>query len=76
MIHYPITKFEKWILRRIFKRIVVQSEFHMLNIIEVNKIMREEVQIQFSEDNTFTTDDFLLDCLDATQHKPRSYYAK
>ena len=60
--NYAITKFEKWILKRIAKRIVIQSHLHEKNVIEYYKIINDACNDEFTEDNRITLDSFLEDC--------------
>lgn len=62
-----LSKFEKWILHRIFKRAVIQSCSHKCNITEIYAIMHDECELQFKEDNTPTLDSFLHECFDSSQ---------
>jgi hypothetical protein len=62
VMNYSITKFEKWILRRICRRLVIQSHEHKNNIKTYYKLMYEEANHQFTEDNKPTLDGFLSDC--------------
>ncbi len=59
-----ITKFEKWILRKIAKRIVIQSGYHRLNIIEYYTVITDATEMQFTEDNRVTLNHFLTECHD------------
>ena len=63
---YQITRFERWMLKRIFKRIVIQSEHHQNNITETFQMMRDACNEQFTEDNAPTMDAFMLDCIEPT----------
>lgn len=66
MKYYKMTWFERWMLKRIFKRIVIQSHEHKNNIIETFQLMRDACNKQFTEDNTPTMDSFLLECIEPT----------
>jgi len=57
-----ITKFQKWVLRWIFRDIVVQGPHHEDNIIECYEIMKECAREEFREDNDVTLNEFLSDC--------------
>lgn len=46
-----ITKFEQWMLKRIFSRIVRQSPNHMRNIQEVYRLLDQAAKKEFYEDN-------------------------
>ena len=56
-----ITKFERWMLKRIFSRIVQQSPNHMKNIQEVYRLLDQEVKNQFYEDNDATRRAYLTE---------------
>ena len=58
--NYKITNFEKIMLRKICKRIVIQSPEHKNNIKEYYKIMFEESHKDFTEDNHITLTSFLF----------------
>lgn len=62
-----LSRFEKWIIRRIFKRAVIQSFCHKGNITEIYGIMHDECELQYKEDNAPTLDAFLHECFDASQ---------
>lgn len=64
-----ITNFQKFILQKIFKKLVRQSWDHENNIVEIFKILREAVDEEFTEDNDITRDYFIADCLNKTQSK-------
>ncbi len=59
---YEMTGKERLSLRKIAKRIVIQSGCHMANITEYYKIMVEAARKEFHEDNDVTLYDFLLEC--------------
>ncbi len=61
---YAMTKFEKWLLKRIFRRIVIQSSMHRRNITEVYRLLHKAASKQFNEDNKPTLDGFLYECFD------------
>lgn len=65
--NYQLTCFEMWILQRIFKRAVIQSEHHAKNIELIYGAVREAAEKEFTEDNTPTIDDFLRERFEATQ---------
>jgi len=62
MFDYAITFWEKKKLKKIAKRIVIQSEQHKNNIVEYYKILAEAARDQFNEDNDVTLRDFLEEC--------------
>ncbi len=57
-------KFEKWFLRMLCKRLVIQGRNHETNIIAYYRVINEEAQKQFTEDNLPTLNGFLSDCHD------------
>jgi len=65
-----ISKFDRWMLKRIFKKIVVQGFDHQSNIEETYKLLRQEAEKIFTEDNAPTLDCFMNECFEASQ----SYY--
>jgi len=60
-----ITKFEQWILKRIFSRIVRQSPNHMRNIQEVYRLLDQAVKKEFYEDNDATRRGYLAEQFEA-----------
>ncbi len=60
-----ITKFERWMLKRIFSRIVQQGPHHMQNIREVYLLLDQEVKKQFYEDNDATRREYLTEQFEA-----------
>lgn len=58
---YEITGKERRNLKKIAKRIVIQSECHANNITEYYKIMAEVARAEFYEDSDTTLDYFLLE---------------
>jgi len=59
---YGITKFQIWLLKKIAKRITIQSHMHKENIITYYKIMYDAARSEFTEDNKPTLDGFLKEC--------------
>ena len=57
-----ISFFEKWILRKICRKLVVQSRHHQDNIIEYYRVINEAASNEFTEDNLYTINDFLSEC--------------
>ena len=57
-----ITKFQRWVLRWICRKLVVQGYHHQSNITEYHKIMAECAREQFYEDNKSTLDGLLKEC--------------
>ena len=58
---YAMTTKERKKLKKIAKRIVIQSYRHTENITEYYKIMAEAARKEFSEDNDVTLSAFLLE---------------
>ena len=69
--NYKMNKLQKWILRLIFKDIIVQSHEHKNNLIRTFQILYEEMDIQFSEDTYFSHEEFLKECL----HEANPYHS-
>jgi len=59
---FAITSFQKWLLRVIARKIVIQSYVHKQNIVEYYGILTEATRKEFREDNKITLDDFLVEC--------------
>ncbi len=59
---YAMSKSERKTLKRICKRIVIQSPQNKKNITEFYRIMREAAKDEFTEDNRATLEDFLSEC--------------
>lgn len=57
-----MTKLQTKLLKWIASRIVIQSSFHMCNIIMYYKILYNAAKKEFTEDNKPTLDDFLIEC--------------
>lgn len=68
-----ITKFQKWILCKIFRDIVTQGPHHESNIVEVYKLLREEADREFYEDNFPTRYGFLTDCFEKSLIREEYY---
>lgn len=66
---YRMSWFERWVLRRIFKRLVLQSPQHENNITKVYELMREACEKEFTEDNCPTLDAFLMECFMRSQNR-------
>jgi uridine kinase len=56
-----LTKLQKWLLRRIARRVVIQGS-HKRRIIEFYSILIEAAREEFVEDNKPTLDGFLEEC--------------
>jgi NDP-sugar pyrophosphorylase family protein len=59
----------RWLLKRITKKLVIQSHHHQDHITAYYQIMRDAAKSEFSEDNEILLNAFLLDCWHAA-HKP------
>ena len=62
-----MTKFERWYLKRIIAREVIQGPDHAENIKNLYSMIRNACDKEFYEDNDPTLDFFLLELFDATQ---------
>lgn len=62
-----LSKFEIWMLKRIFKRAVKQSYYHGDNIGMIFKFLRKAVDNQFVEDNIITLDVYMREKFDGSQ---------
>lgn len=62
MMRYEMTSKERRNLKKIAKRIVIQSHCHADNITEYYRIIAESARKEFFEDNDVTLGDFLLEC--------------
>jgi hypothetical protein len=58
----PINKFQKWMLRAMFRGLFTQGPHHESNIIAVYSIVTETARNEFTEDNQPTLNGFLEDC--------------
>ena len=56
-----MTKFQKWMLTKIAKKIVIQGA-HRSRIIEFYSIVVDAARDEFREDNKPTLDSFLKEC--------------
>jgi len=59
--NYEMTKKERKKLKKIARRIVIQSEYHTENIIEYYSIIAQTARKEFRESNDVTLCDFLLE---------------
>lgn len=57
-----ITRFQEWLLKRITKKLVIQSFDHQQNIIKYYQILTEAARKEFKEDNKITLNEFLSEC--------------
>lgn len=62
---YPMTWFQRWMLKRICRRLVVQGPDHQKNISEYYQIMDQAAKEQFTEDTIPGLRSFLHDCFNA-----------
>ena len=58
---------ERWFLKRIIKKEVTQGYDHQKNITNLYRMIREEVQEEFIEDNVPTINCVLAECFNETQ---------
>lgn len=58
---YEMTGKERRNLKKIAKRIVIQSEQHAANITEYYNIIAEAARTEFNEDNDVTLNNFLME---------------
>ena len=56
-----MTDFQKWLLRRMARKIVIQGN-HRSRIIEFYRILLYAARTEFREDNDVTLNDFLEEC--------------
>jgi hypothetical protein len=59
-----MNKLEKWILQKIFRKLMKQSCWHRLNIISIYCVLRQVAGKEFREDNYSTINFFLRECFD------------
>ena len=57
-----MTRFQKWILNRISRDLVIQGPEHQARITEYYEIMHRAARKEFVEDNRSTLDNFLREC--------------
>jgi len=55
-----MNRFERWFLKRIFKKQVKQGPWRHLHIIELYMLIRESVENEFTEDNPLDLYRFLM----------------
>jgi hypothetical protein len=58
----PLTKFQMWILRKVFKAAMIQSSYHQRNLVTIQILLLEVMRAEFYEDNDATLDYFVRDC--------------
>ena len=57
-----MTRFQKWMLKRIARVLVFQGPEHQVRITAYYEIMHRAARREFREDNRVTLDDFLREC--------------
>lgn len=62
-----MTKFQTWVLRKIFAKLFIQGPNHQFNVTQVYELIRETWREEFTEDNRATTDIVLREAFNATQ---------
>jgi hypothetical protein len=68
-----MTRFTRWLLTIICRRLVVQGPDHKDNIIEYYRIMRDAASDEFREDNEPTLYSFLSECFAAVVARPMPF---
>jgi hypothetical protein len=61
-----ITKFQTWLLKRIFRKLVKQGPMHQKNVIAVYSLMQSALKNEFTEDNDATLNLFSRGCHEAS----------
>jgi hypothetical protein len=59
-----LTRFKRWMLTWIARKLVVQGPLHRSNIVEMYRIIYNAAKDEFTEDNKPTLDAFLQECFD------------
>lgn len=62
-----LSKFERWFLTRIMRKMVQQGPNHYDNHVLFYRMLRGVHRAEFYEDNEVTADEFLRECFEATQ---------
>jgi len=57
-----MNRFEKWLLRKLCTRLVIQGPDHRRFITDYYRVMAEAATNEFNEDNKYTLHDFLSEC--------------
>jgi len=57
-----MSRFQRWMLSRITRDLVIQGPWHQDRITEYYEIMHRAARREFFEDNRPTLDDFLQEC--------------
>jgi hypothetical protein len=65
-----MTRFQKWMLKQIFRQEVRQGFDHDRRITNLYAMIREAARNEFTEDNEPTADSFLRECFEKTQWAP------
>ena len=65
-----MTNFERWLLRRIFRRAVSQGPNHFKNTTVLYQMIRDAWTAEFIEDNAPTVSSCLSECFEDTQLWP------
>ena len=65
-----MTRFERWFLKRVFAKEVLQGPAHFKNTIGLYEMVREAWYEEFTEDNAPTISSCLEECFEATQVWP------
>ena len=60
---YKLNKLDKFILKRIFKKALIQGS-HRNNLIEIYILINDTTKNEFTEDNTPALHCFLTECFD------------
>ena len=72
-----MNRFEKWLLRKLCNRLVIQGPQHKEFITDYYRVMAEEARKEFNEDNKPTLDCFLTEChSNALKDTASDYYAE
>jgi hypothetical protein len=59
-----ISKVDRIILNKLFKKLIVQGQYHQGNVEELYKMIREVCDFEFTEDNSATLDVFTKECFE------------
>ena len=65
-----MTRFRRWLLRKIFKSMIIQGYDHHLNAAKIFSVVREVWEEEFTEDNSYTTDAALREAFESSQFAP------
>lgn len=64
-----MTRFQRWLLKRLCKELVAQGPHHKNNIIEYFTLMRQAARHEFREDTNPSLDSFLDECFTASRDR-------